>query len=157
MSHAQTLNSAQMQRMAEIAAQLGPWSMPVVEALRTGLIAVQWLTRNQRAPLDVMRRIDRPLLVWIGDDDDESCGPDGWRCAHQVTRWAKGGIVHAAGGEARHYAIAVQGTLVERRFLLVETSSRYALAWAKLMQGKPVLGILPRSGPHPVASTETRH
>ncbi len=151
------LSSAEIGRLVDVTAQLGPWAMPVVEALRSGIIAVQFLVRDQRAPLDVMRRLDRPLLVWIGDDDDLSCGPDGWRCALQVTRWAKGGIVYAAGGEAHHYAIAVQGTLVERRFVLIETSSQHALAWADLMQGKPTLGILPRSGPHPVASKETRH
>ena len=157
MSHATILSSAQIQRMAEVAAQLGPWSMPVVEALRSGLIAVQWLTRSQRAPLDAMRRIDRPLLVWVGDDDESSSGPDGWRCAHQLTRWARGAVVHAAGGEANHYRVAVDGTLIERRFLLVETSSRHAEAWLALLAGKPALVILPRSGPHPVDRKEMRH
>ena len=152
----QTLSHAQLQRMAETAAHLGPWSMPVVEALRDGQIAVQFLLRDQRAPLGAMRRTSLPLLAWIGDDD-ASCGPDGWRCALRVTRWARGGVVHASGGEAEHYRTVVKGTLCERRFVLVETSSRHAAAWMALMAGKPTLAIVPRGGQHPVDMEETRH
>ena len=157
MSGVYTLTSAQLQKMVEAAAQLGPWSLPVVEALRDGLIAVQFLNRTDRAPLDVMRRSSLPMLVWIGDDDDLSCGPDGWRCALQVTRWARGAVVHGAGGEADHYRTVVNGTLHEQRFVLIETASRHAVSWLALLVGKPVLTVLPRSGPHPVNRRETRH
>ena len=158
MTACHTLSHAQIQRMAETAAQIGPWSMPVVEALRDGQIAVQFLLRDQRAPLGAMRRTSLPLLAWIGDDDgDASCGPDGWRCALQVTRWARGGVVHASGGEAAHYRTVVKGTLHERRFVLVETSSRHAAAWMALMAGKPTLAIVPVGGAHPVDMGETRH
>lgn len=151
MTRPHILQPAQVQRLAEVAAQCGPWSMPVVEALRAGFIAVVFVTRRQRVDLASMRRSPLPLLCWIGDDDEEaSTGPDGWLSTPVVTRWAKSAIVHASGGESAHYAEAVRATLVTKRHLLVETSTAHASAWLRLLVGKPALAILPRTGPHPV-------
>ena len=151
MTRPRIIPPAQVQRLAEVAAQCGPWSMPVVEALRAGIIAVVFVTRRQRVDLASMRRSPLPLLCWIGDDDEEaSTGPDGWLSAPVVTRWAKSAIVHASGGEAQHYVEAVRATLATGRHLLVETSTTHAPAWLRLLVGKPALAILPRTGPHPL-------
>ncbi len=152
------LSSAEVGRLVDVTAALGPWAMPLVEALRSGIIAVQFLHRTERAPLGDMRRSELPLLAWIGDDDELSCGPDGWRPALAAIRWARGAMLHAAGGEAVHYANAVMGALATGRLLLVETSTAHVHAWAAALAGTPTLVIVPREGKsHPVMSAETRH
>jgi hypothetical protein len=152
------LSPAEIGRLVDVTAHLGPWAMPVVAALRSGIIAVQFLHRTERAPLGDMRRSPLPLLAWIGDDDDTPTGPDGWRPALAAIHWARGAMLHAAGGEAAHYANAVIGTLATGRMLLVETSTARVEAWATALAGTPTLVIVPREGkPHPVASAETRH
>jgi hypothetical protein len=157
MSAPHTIGQAEIGRMIEIAAQLGPWTMPVLDALRAGQITLALLRRDQRAPLDTMRRSALPVLAWIGDDDELSCGPDGWRPALPAAHWARAAMIHAAGGEAHHYAHLAAGTILTGRMLLVETSSRHAAAWQTLLAGKSVLTILPCGGSHPIASAETRH
>ncbi len=149
---------AQVARLIDVTAQLGPWAMPVATALRDGLLDLVMPRRADRAPLPAMRRSSRPVLVWIGDDNELTSGPEGWRCALAVTRWAKGAVIHAAAGEAEHYRIVVRGTLIERRFVLIETASQHALAWSRLLSDKPVLHILPRGGSHPIpGQLDTRH
>ena len=152
------LNRAEIDRLVNVTAQLGPWAMPVIEALQAGIIGVQMLQRTERAPLGDMRRAPLPLLILIGDDDDASTGPDGWRPALAAIRWARGAILHAAGGEAAHYETAVMGTLATGRMLLIETSTQHAPAWATALGSTPTLFIIPRDGkPHPVYDRETRH
>ena len=148
---------AEMGRMLEYAARVGPWSLPVLNAMREGLISLTLLQRDARAPLGDMRLAPLPMLAWIGDDDEQSCGPDGWRCALAAAQWARSALIHASGGEAQHYLAAVAGTLATGRLLLIETSSLHAPAWVRLLPGKPTLVVLPRGGVHPIASRETRH
>ena len=152
------LTSAEIGRLIDVTARLGVWMMPVIEALRDGIIAMQFLQRSERAPLGDMRRSPLPLLAYVGDDDDASTGPDGWRPALATIRWARGALLHAAGGEAQHYAQAVLGTLATRRLLLVETSTEHVQAWADALAGVPTLVVVPREGkPHPAHRPETRH
>jgi hypothetical protein len=152
------LSAAEIGRLVDVTAQLGPWAMPVVEALKSGIIAVQFLHRTGRAPLGDMRRSTLPLLAWIGDDDDEPTGPDAWRPALAAIDWARGAMLHAAGGEATHYANAVLGTLATGRLLLIETSTAHVEAWAAALRQTPTLIIVPRDGkPHPIYRPETRH
>ena len=157
MSAPHLLSPAQVQQMMQAAAQVGPWTMPLLEALQAGDLSIQFLARNQPAPIEGMEQVAGPLLAYVGDDDERSCGPDGWQCALDVARWARAGLIHAAAGRPEHYAAAAAGTIAERRFVLVETSSRHALTWGALLAGKPVLHILPRGGAHPIATRETRH
>ena len=152
------LSPGEVGRLVDVTAQLGPWAMPVVEALKSGIIAIQFLHRADRAPLGDMRRSALPLLSWIGDDDDTPTGPDGWRSALPAIRWARSAILHAAGGESAHYASAVMGALATGRLLLVETSTAHVQAWAAALAGTPTLVVVPRDGkPHPVHRRETRH
>ena len=144
------LTREQADRMRHIAAQLGDFAMPLVNALADGQITLVIPTRRDRAPLDAMRRATRPVVVLIGDDDYASTGPNGWRCAQKVTRWARAALVHGAGGERQHYEAAIMGAEAHGRFVLVETSSAYALPWLMLLSGKPVLTIVPKGGPHPL-------
>ena len=152
------LSSAEIGRLVHVTAHLGAWAMPVVEALKSGIIAVQFLHRDERAPLGDMRRSPLPLLAWIGDDDETPTGPDGWRPALAAIHWARNAMLHAAGGEAVHYSSAVLGTLATGRLLLVETSTNHVQGWAAALGQTPTLVIVPREGkPHPVDRPETRH
>ena len=151
-------SSVEIERLVSVTARLGPWAMPVVDALRADIIAVKFFRRTERAPLADMRRSKLPLLGWIGDDDDASTGPGGWRPALAAIRWARGAMLHAAGGEAAHYRNAVLGTLVTGRLLLVETSTSHVHAWADALASTPTLIIVPPGGkPHPFYGRETRH
>ena len=145
------LTREQAERMRAIAAQLGTFALPLVNALADGRITLVIPRRTDRAPLDAMRRATRPVLVLIGDDDYVSTGPDGWRCAQKVTRWARAGLVDGAGGERRDYEAAVVGAETHKRFVLIETASCHIPAWLALLTSKPVLVIVPKGGPHPVA------
>jgi len=157
MSAPHLLGQAEIARMVEIAAQIGPWAMPVLDALRAGQITLAFLRRDQRAPLDTMRRCALPVLCWLGDDDELSCGPAGWCPALPAAHWARAAMIHAAAGEAQHYAMLVAATILTGRVLLVETASRHAAAWRALMPGKPTMSILPRGGLHPIDTREIRH
>jgi len=101
-------------------------------------------------------KTSRPAVLIVSDDDDHTrLGPDGWACAARVMRWGGAALIHGSGGQAEHYAMAVQGALTARRLVLVETSSWRVDAWAeaalRFMPPHRVLQIRPRPGEvHPV-------
>lgn len=110
------------------------------------------LQRGGRISLSRLKQSARPMLVLTGDDDHFSTGPAGFPDAGRLARWARGGLIHAAAGTRETYEMAVAGTVLRKRFLLVETGSAYMMEWAKLLHsaGVPCSGVLPRNGPHPV-------
>ena len=156
--HQATREDAELLR--RIALQLGPFVLPVLDAALAGRIEIVRPLRSSRAPMSLLRRADRPVVCWIGDDDDASTGPEGWRSAAQVTRWARAALVHGAGGEPQHYEAAVLGAEQHGRFLLIETSSRKVPGWLRMLSPeKSVLIVVPRFGvEHPVLEmVERRH
>jgi hypothetical protein len=107
---------------------------------------------NARWPSE-MKHTRKPTVAIGGDDPggpEGMGGPDAFRCTRQLSRWARSVIVHAAGGEPEHYAMAVQAVLKVGRVALIETTSMHAKAWAKRMNCPRTLLILPKDGPHPL-------
>ena len=99
----------------------------------------------------------RPTVVLVGDDPgvpNGMGGPDAWRCTAKLSRWARAVLVHGAGGEAEHYAAAVLACRKVGRVALIETTSRYAKAWADRIGCPRTLLILPTTGPHPLVHAE---
>jgi hypothetical protein len=134
------------------------YHVPLIEAAKAGLIDLVFTAdRAARPPLGRMRRSTRPVLFLLGDDDECSSGPDGWRCAQQLTRWARGAIVHGSGGKAEHYKLAISEALTVGRFLVVDTASRHVDAWMALLPRVQALAIVPRQGSHPTDERETVH
>jgi hypothetical protein len=97
----------------------------------------------------------RPALVILGDDDYGSTGPAAWPDAVRLMRWARFTFLHAAGGEAVHYAAAALSAQEHHRVLLVETDTAHLEAWRALIDRIRPHGlgliIATRSGapPHP--------
>ena len=139
-----------LEKVTAAVAVHAPHALPVYRAARDGLIIMIQPGRDAQVPSKLLDQPSRPILVLISDDDYRSTGPGGWSCALRVRRWAKGAIIHAAAGEAQHYEIALAGTLLAARFVLVETSASQQSAWQALLSPKmPILNIIPRDGVHP--------
>jgi hypothetical protein len=127
-----------------------PFALPIYRAARDGLINLIQPGRGAQVPQKMLDRPDRPVIVLVGDDDDQSTGPEAWACGLRVRRWARAGMVHAAAGEAQHYQNALAGALLTRQFLLVETSMIHHAAWKNFLDTKiPVLNVISRTGVHP--------
>ncbi len=71
------INQATVDRLVVLAGQLGPFALPLIRAAQAGRLDLLIATRAMRAPLAEMRRGARPVVLWIGDDDYASTGPDG--------------------------------------------------------------------------------
>ncbi len=131
------------------------YQLPVFRAARDGLIHLVAPGRDATIPKRILDETRRPVVVLIGDDGHASTGPEGWRCAKRLRYWARGGIVHAAGGEPQCYALAVAGALALQRFVLVETDSAHEAAWTHLL--RPHMGLLairaPARSRHPRVPT----
>ena len=141
----------QFARVCSYMSQQAPHTLPLLRAAASG--ALHLIVPGRDAGLHPGRMAgDRPVCVLLGDDDGTSTGPSGFRCAKAMRKWARGAIVHAAGGEPEHYALAAYGALLCERMVLVETTTQYADAWARLFAGRmPVTLIRPRDGkPHPI-------
>jgi hypothetical protein len=107
-----------------------------------------------------LNQTKKPTLVIVGDDPGLLLGlggPNAWRCTERLRRWCRAVIIHAAGGEQEHYAIAVQGTVFAGRLALIETTSHHAAAWAERLACPHTLTIIPRQGQHPLPGGEVVH
>jgi len=130
--------------------------VPLLQAVARDEIALTMVQPGQAPPLGRLDKTNRPAILILSDDDDHTrLGPDGWPCAARIMRWAGAGLIHGTGGQAEHYVVAVQGALVARRLVIVETSSWRADAWAeaahRLMPPHRVLQIRPYPGEvHPI-------
>ncbi|MBN8889214.1 MAG: hypothetical protein ABS99_05720 [Acetobacteraceae bacterium SCN 69-10] len=149
------MNPADLARVLDIFAQVAPWRLPLVRAAAAGKIAVAEPGRiaTGKAVRSMLNRPGLPEVVLIGDDDYRSTGPAGWRCADWLAGWGRRALIHGAGGEGRHYEVAVQAAVAGRRLALVETTSAHAAAWAALLRDRmPSLIVVPKpgDGPHPI-------
>lgn len=143
-------NRADLEKVAAAVAVHAPFALPLYRAARDGLLNIIHPGRGAQVPSKMLERPGRPVLVLIGDDDDQSTGPSAWACGLRVRRWAQAGMIHAAGGEAHHYENALAGALLTGRFLLVETSMVHHAAWKNFLDTKvPVLNVISRTGVHP--------
>ena len=123
----------------------------LARAALAGDITLLMLTdRKARLDASVLWQLQGPSITLVGDDDDESSGPGGWRSAKILTKWAAAGIVHGAAADEETYRAAVTGAAMVKRFLFIETASRNLEAWAATMPAKPLLCMVPRGGTHPI-------
>jgi len=119
----------------------------LLEPARGGSISGGALKRMSRNRL--------PSIVLIGDDDysERAGGPSSWTATAPVLRWARGGMVHASGGDLASYRLAQSMAAAAKRFVLIETSTVHEGAWsdALLAAKVPFVKLLPTNGIHPVA------
>jgi hypothetical protein len=110
-----------------------PWSVPLFQSVLDGRINLIQPKRNGLLTKEILEKSSRPLIVLISDDDYQSIGPSGWSCAFSLKSWGQSAIIHAAAGEAKHYSYAVTIALMMKRLVLVETSTKFQMAWQSFL------------------------
>ena len=135
--------------MADQAGQ--PGVAELMREVRRGGIAVCFNSdRKRKMTVAELNQAARPTIVVVGDDDYSSSGPSGWRCSATIADWAAAVVVHAAGADAESYAEAAKAARLLGRAVIIETDTAHAKDWATVFKGRPVLLVLPKSGPHPI-------
>ena len=141
------------------------WHLPLLRAAMAGALRFTILPPGMRTPLRIldMQRDPRPLVVVLGGDAGGPATPDAFPQARRLMRWAAFVMLHGAGGQAWHYAVAVEAAAVLRRVLLIETTGAALPAWVALKtevaRSTPGLGVMvppgepahPREAPPPGA------
>lgn len=155
---ARTASPANVARAIAMMEAIGEqFRIPLFRAVPRGEIALTVLGTGQAPPLSRLDRTGFPGLVVLTDDDDTTrLGPDGWRYAARILRWARGVMLHGTGGQPEHYQMAVEGAQRCGRLVLVETCSTQIDAWAALALRTLAPGRIlkiqpPAGGIHPVA------
>lgn len=153
MSASNASTSDRFERAIDVLQRGGDFAHGVlIEAVRDRKIDMVFAgDRTAALPWGRIRKSRKPVLILVGDDDDNPTGPAGWRFAKKFTAWARGAIVHGAGAKREHYQIAVEGALECRQFVVIDTASRYAADWLELLCHTFTLVIAPADGEHPVA------
>lgn len=111
-----------------------PHHVPLLRAAMAGDLRVCFVAAGQRMPLRLldMVRDRRPLVVVLADDGLHPAGPAGYPQARRLMGWAASIVIHAAAGEAWHYAAVAEATRLCGRVLLVETCTAHQGAWVAL-------------------------
>ncbi len=135
---------AELDRFAAALATTTPHHLPLLDAVRAGRIAVVAPERQAAGNcLREAKRIGRPVLLLIGDDDHASTGPSGWRCARKLREWARAAIVHGTGGRREHYEWAATAAAMQRRLVMIETDSGHLAEWASPVRRCAIDGVRP--------------
>lgn len=144
---------ADLERLIGITQAAAPHRLPLLQAVRAGVLSLCELTREAPLPTRKLERCPRPVIVLIGDDDGLDCGPDGWRARPRLAGWARHAFIHATGGDVPSYDLAVSLALERRSLVLIETGSVHGMNWHRLFArcGVPTVNLVPRNGSvHPV-------
>ena len=129
------------------------YKLPLYRAASsTGSIALCQPSRGHQISASFLKRVARPLVVLLGDDDYSSTGPGGWQSTQRLLQWARAALLHGTGGTIAHYHVAVELTQQSKRLLLVETDAAHLPAWRLAVEATgrrlPTLVIAPTT-PHP--------
>jgi hypothetical protein len=148
------LSGAETAKLVEFIARVQPEKLPVFRALAKGEIALCDVPRGAAAIPSILRGpTGKPVLCIVGDDDHCATGPAAFPIAKRLAYWARRIMVHGTGGQAAHYALAVEATLLVRQVVLIETDAGHLEEWTRFLgDGKlaPILEIRARDGRHPV-------
>ena len=160
MTEQRAIGDIDIAEMIGTASHSGPWLVPLFTALRDEKIELAFMARNGKVQrfYPVSDDVARPIVVVVGDDDGDDRGPGGWPAsiAGTISR-SRVVMLNASGGEAHHYALAVQAALAVQTVLIIETTSQHVEAWLELLNGKSVITVLPRGGVHPVSAGGMQH
>lgn len=128
---------------------------PLLRAVAADTIALAVVGLGQTPPLAKLDRTRRPaVLVLLADDDTSRVAPADFPHAARALRWGRGALIHAAGGEEKHYLLAAAGAQTYRRLVVVETCTCHLPAWSALAQrtihpGRILHIAPPPGGVHP--------
>jgi hypothetical protein len=151
--HIQITSPDQIDRLIAQASTLNlPGRVQLLRAVRGGAINLVEIERTAPAPMRVIERSPRPVMVVLGDDDYAATGPAGWAAWQRLSYWARSALVHATGADVPTYRMAIGLAVVTRRFLLIETDSAHAHDWGAVLHRRsiPAVGLLPPGRVHPL-------
>ena len=160
MSASNASTSDRFERAIDVLQRSGDFAHgALIEAVRDGKINLVFAgARTAALPWGRIRKSHKPVLILVGDDDDNPTGPAGWRFAKKLTAWARGAIVHGAGAKREHYQLAIRGAIECRQFLVIDCASQHVDNWLELLAHCSALAIVPTDGQHPVVDVgETVH
>ncbi len=131
---------------------------PLLRAAADGTLAVATAIGGIPIPARVLKQ-RHPTAVLLADDHPGAIGPNGWRQARKLARWAPLVVLHATGGQPEHYSMFAEAAVRHGRLLIVEIQSQHLPAWLDLvrLERKPgqVLCITPRPGEqHPISPAQ---
>ncbi|MCX7371246.1 MAG: hypothetical protein NTW56_02200 [Alphaproteobacteria bacterium] len=112
-------------------------AMPLLRAAAAGALHLVALPPGARVPLRLLdaTRQRKALVVLLGGDHGLiQHGPEAWPQSRRLLAWSRWTLLHGAGGEARHYALAAQATCLFGRALIAECSSHHLPAWRALRE-----------------------
>ena len=104
---------------------------PIYRAALAGDAALVELMPGARIPREVLWR-NAPTIIVANDDGGRSNGAGDFPDADKLMKWARRVIIHAAGGEAAHYQLAVDALREHGRVLFVETRTAHEVAWEEM-------------------------
>jgi hypothetical protein len=104
---------------------------PIYRAALAGDAALVELMPGTRIPREVLWR-DAPTIIVANDDAGRSNGAGDFPDADRLMKWARRVMIHAMGGEAAHYQLAVDAARNHGRVLLIETRTAHEVAWEEM-------------------------
>lgn len=96
-----------------------------------------------------------PAIILICDDPEPvkpSVGPHGWAAAASLRHWPAHAVIHGSGPAPWHYLAAIEAAQSVGRVAFIETSTRFAVAWAALLAVRGLLIVPPTGETHPGVS-----
>ena len=108
--------------------------IPALRAAMVGDITLADIYPGGRIATHLLWPQRRPVMLVVGDDCEPARGPTGFPQTARLIRWAAVTVLYSAGGEARHYAKAVDLARQYGRVLMIETCTARRAAWADLLQ-----------------------
>jgi hypothetical protein len=110
------------------------WHAPLLTAAGEGLIRFAMIPPTGRMAVSLldMEKHRLPFIPVLNGDGYDAQGPDAFPQAIRLMRWARFMVLHGAGGQAFHYAMAVEAALIWQRVLFVECRGDHLQDWIDL-------------------------
>jgi hypothetical protein len=123
----------------------------VIAAVRDCGIGMLFIGQHA-GPFRIPRDDKRPGVTILGDDFDQSLGPDGFHHAsvRRAIRECSGFAVLGGEATADIYAAVTAGAVAGGRMLIVETRPFHEIPWLELIQklapGRPIIWATVKGG-----------
>lgn len=124
---------------------------PVIAAVRDCGVGMLFISQDT-GPFGIPRHDRRPAVTIIGDDFDQSRGPDGFHApsVRRAIRECSCFAVIAGEATAEIYATITAGAVAGGRVMIVETRPDHEILWVELIQklapGRMIIWATVRGG-----------
>jgi hypothetical protein len=152
--------------IAKLEGTEGAFLLPLYRAALAGETRVLTLLPGGRVPQRMLEHTAPNTVIVLSGDPGlghDTPSPDAFPQARRLLAWAASTMIHAAGGQAGHYAAVVDAVRLVRRVLLIETATAQEDAWRDLARAEHerrervgralptlVVSARPLGGVHPI-------